>query len=253
MFIQRLVQRRMFRLVVLAVVLSLSCSPSETDLRISIGPASAARLKELPGAIGIALRVGKDRQKSYEISRGGIIEVPGLPAAPKQSIGMNVGYGTIRPPLPASQDFFYEGPYLVSPDKNKAFAAVAFKKSRWKLPTSYVVGDLIDRKLIAVRRDEELLVEAVAWSPDSRFVALLRTRQVAVLHGPLEILSSCAGHPVQYVDYFLEVIDAEGNLLLSTKILGPITGSRGEMIWRLEASNRTLETDTRTGGARGSP
>ena len=247
----------MFRWVALAVLLPLGCSPSKIDLAISIEPASAARLKELPGAIGITLRVYEDRQvrgKSYVMSRGRVIEAEKLPAAPKHSNSMGVGpYGVTMLPLPESPDFLYQGPYLVSPDKNKAVATIAYKKSRWMRPTSYVVGDLSGKKLTTVRRDEELSVDAIAWSPDSKYVALLRSKQVSVLHGPMEILSSCAGHPVQYSDYFLEVIDAEGNPVVSAKLLGPITGSWGEIVWEQEASNSTVESDAHKSGARGSP
>ena len=251
----RLVELSRFRWILIAMLLPLGCSTSKSDLGVSIDPTSSARLEGLPGAIGITLRDYGDtqvREKSYEISRGRIVEVRGLPAAPKQSYSAGVGPDGATM-LPRDGEFIYAGPYLTSPDKTRVVASVAFKKSRWMLPTSYVVGDLTRKELISVHRDEERLVEAIAWSPDSKFVALLRQKQASVLHGPMEIVSSCAGHPVQYFDYYLEVINAAGRQIVSTKILGPIAGSWGELVWRPKASNSTVETDARKSGARGSP
>jgi hypothetical protein len=149
-------------------------------------------------------------------------------------------------PLPEDPDFSYLGPYLLSPDKNKAIASVSFKKSENYGPYSYVLGDLAASKIVAVRKDAELFVDAVAWSPDSKFVALLRKKQVSVLHGPMEILSACAGHPVQYSDYFLEIIDAQGKLVARTKVAGPTAGTWGEVVWTAAGtSNPRSHADAR--------
>lgn len=148
-------------------------------------------------------------------------------------------------PLPDDPAFSYLGPYLVSPDKNKTIASVSFRKSVNYGPYAYILSDVTSNKVIVGPRETDFFIDALAWSPDSKFVALLRKKQVSVLHGPKEILSACSGHPVQYSDYFLEIIDAQGNMIASTKIAGPITGTWGEMVWISGTSDPRSHADAR--------
>ena len=238
----------------LALALPLGCASSDGGLTVSVDATSVGPLKALPGVIGIALSTyGDDQIKSkyFEISAGQVREVPTLPKAPKNATASILPGGGTTLPFSHGPSLMYAGPYLISPDKTRAIASVTFKSS-WNFgPYAYIMGDLTAKKAISVpTKESEFFIEGVAWSEDSKFVALLRKKQVTVLHGPIEILSACSGHPAQYSDYFLEIIDAQGKMISRTKITAPVTGTWGEVVWMPGTSNTRSHADAREQAAR---
>jgi len=47
----------------------------------------------------------------------------------------------------------------------------------------------------------------------------------------LDILSSMFGHPVQYNDYWVEVIDLNGKRVARAQIASDVRASWGEIVW----------------------
>ena len=245
---------RKIRWLLLALALPLGCASSDGDLTVSLDATSVGPLKALPGVIGVALSTYRDdriESKYFEISAGQVREVPSLPKAPKNATSSILPDGGTTLPFPHGSSLMYAGPYLISPDKTRAIASVTFKDS-WNFgPYAYIIGDLTAKKVIFVpRKESELFIEGVAWSSNSKFVALLRKKQVTVLHGPIEILSACSGHPAQYSNYVLEIIDAQGRMIAKDKITAPLTGTWGEVVWMSGTSNTRSHADAREQAAR---
>ena len=89
-----------------------------------------------------------------------------------------------------------------------------------------------DRNLL--RKSIGKYVSDIAWSPDSKYVALLAyTGRIGLL--PWDLLALMSGHPSYVSWFYLEVYDLSGNSILYKKVNGSFKEfsghSRGRLVW----------------------
>jgi hypothetical protein len=184
----------------------------------------------LPGSLGITIR-NRDRVWRYILHHGQLRKTDRLPAAPREAksiaLGMR-GASTLAP----QPDYDYRGPFLTSPDEHYLAASISLKPPNDGLPISFVIYESQGKTLVAEVKGERLYyIESLAWSPDSRYIAVMKKQNVIKPRGPLEILAAISGHPVPYNDYWLEVYDVRGDLVARSQIAKNVAGSWGEVIW----------------------
>ena len=99
---------------------------------------------------------------------------------------------------------------------------------------SMLVIQDIDTDRNVLRKRIGKYITDIAWSPDSKYVALLSyTGRIGLL--PWDLLVLLIGHPT-YVSWFnLEIYDLSGNLILYQKVNGSFKEysghSRGRLVW----------------------
>jgi hypothetical protein len=216
--------------VLAALLAAAACGPAQTDITIAIEPGAEKQLQGLPGQIGITIQNAAQVHRVL-LEKGVLKDAPHLPRAEEKASAMGAGpYGATEI-LDNASDYYVRGPYLISPDRKVLAASVELKDVAVASSTGYVIAELGSKRVVSISRSKTQGVSGLAWSPDSKFLAVLRHEQVRVGRTPLELLSSFSGHPVQYVVYSLEVVDRSGNLIATSRLTNDITGTWGEMVW----------------------
>lgn len=206
------------------------CTPSSAEISVSLRPDSVDQFRQLPGQLGITVQ-NTAQIKRYVIENGSGREVGGLKKAEKSATAFIAPYGATHV-LDNGPDYYVRGPYLISPDQLIIAASIELKDVNAAWSTGYLIADLKTKKILAINKSRSQGVSALAWSPDSRLLAVLREEQVrGGLRSPLEILSAFSGHPVQYMVYSLEVVDASGKRVAHSQLTEPLAGTWGEVIW----------------------
>ena len=217
-----------FQAVAFLVVAVISCAPPPTEIRVTIEQSAVPQLQGLPGEIGITVQ-NQSQVRRYRLSGGLLRDVSELPRAEKTASAGIGPYGATMF-LDDTPDYYVSGPYQTSPDRKLLAASVELKASPG-IPTSYVIVDLNAKKTIALNKTDKLRVYALAWSPDSKFLAIVRREQTRVGHSPKEVLMSIAGHQVQYSIFSLEIVDASGKLVARSLLTKENEGTSSEIIW----------------------
>jgi hypothetical protein len=128
-------------------------------------------------------------------------------------------------------DLAPRGPFAYSPDKTYLAAAMDLKTPRDSVPRHLAVLKVNEAKIAYESGDNQSSVESVAWSPDSKHVAVLRRVPSGKLKSPMDILSATFGHPVQYSDYWIEIIGVDGKSLGRAQLASDVRASWGEIVW----------------------
>jgi len=213
-----------------ALLAGAACGPTQTDITIAIEPGAQSQLRGLPGQIGITIQnVAQARRVLLE--KGVLKDASSLPRAEDKASAMGAGpYGATEL-LDNASDYYVRGPYLISPDRKVLAASVELKGVANASSTGYVIAELSSKRVVSIKRSKTQGVSGLAWSPDSRFLAVLKHEQVRVGRTPLELLSGFSGHPVQYVVYSLEVVDRSGNPIAISRLTNDLNGTWGELVW----------------------
>jgi hypothetical protein len=95
---------------------------------------------------------------------------------------------------------------------------------------SLLVYELSTRKEIATITTRNR-IEAVAWSSDSKYIAVLtETSRACML--PFELLLAFVGHPIPVTTFYLNVYDLSGRAILTDKlIVKNVKGGSGSLFW----------------------
>jgi hypothetical protein len=211
----------------LIVTLFFGC---QSEPRFELEENSKNQFAHLPGKIGVTLEANS--VKWHRIIEGGvIIHVGSLQEAPPQANAVGIGYLSGATGLPEAKGYDYRGPYLASPDNRLLAASIAAKEPSVPGPAQVVIIDVsANRMLSTIGGKSGSVIEGIAWSPDSKWLAVLRN-EFRHGRGPLDQIIAAFGHPVPYMSYYLEVVDLSGKVVASTKLVSDLRASWGEVVW----------------------
>lgn len=216
-----------YKLILLAILLITGCS-GEQRSEIIIDSSARPAFELLPGQIGLALH-GSDTTFRVLIRHGKIEPATRDIKAPREATGMIAPYGATM--LPDRTNEYYQGPFAFSPNGKYVAASVVGLRPKTALPQAFVISDRQgNRDLARIALSGEELLRALAWSPDSTRIAILKS----ISGGKVSFknfLSALSGHPVTYDTYFLDVYDLEGKIVARTKLIEDIRYSWGEIVW----------------------
>ena len=192
--------------------------------------AAFGALSGLPGRIGVTLRSADSKLWRFEIRQGKVSRASELPSTPRNATAVGVG---VEKPSGISErgELAPRGPFALSGDKRYLAAAMDLKPPRNSAPQHLAVVRTPGGDLVYESGSDGSYVESIAWSPDSKYVAVLRTTKSKKIGSPSDILSSTFGHPVQYNDYWIEVIDLNGKRVARAQIASDVKASWGEIVW----------------------
>jgi hypothetical protein len=186
--------------------------------------------RELPGRIGVSIRSTDSNVWDFEIRHGKISRASNLPSAARNAT--SVGVGVEKPSgIPERGELAPRGPFALSGDKQYLVAAMDLKPPLDSAPQHLVVVRTQTSEIVYQSGKGGGYIEAVAWSPDSRYVAVLRREVTKHIGSPLDLLSSMSGHPVQYSNYWVDVIDVNGKPVARAQVASAVKGSWGTVVW----------------------
>ncbi len=174
----------------------------------------------LTACVGSSPRVGRAGQDANSLaSLPGLIRIdvrdPTMETMPPPTYVFSLRNGTLvsggdsgpcefpseEPTLPPAREMQYQSPYAVNAERS--LLAISAKPAR---SSSFVSNDVAvftlpeGKQRMFLHRPDSAFVEGIAWSPDSRYLALL-TAQEHWGVSPLELLTAVAGHPVPHNSY----------------------------------------------------
>lgn len=216
-----------YKLILLAILLITGCS-GEQRPEITIDSSARPAFELLPGQIGLALH-GSDIAFQVLIRHGKIEPVTSNIKAPREATGMIAPYGATM--LPDRANEYYRGPFAFSPNDKYVAASVVGLRPKTALPQAFVIFDRQEKRDLArIDLSGEELLRALAWSPDSTRIAILKSTSRGKVSFK-NFLSALSGHPVAYDTYFLDVYDLEGKIVARTKLIEDVRYSWGEIVW----------------------
>jgi len=133
--------------------------------------------------------------------------------------------------LPDRADEYYQGPYAFSLNGRYVVASVVGRRPKAALPQAFVIFDKQEKRDLArVALSDKELLRALAWSPDSTRIAILKSTSGGKVSFK-NFLSALSGHPVPYDTYFLDIYDLDGKVVAQTKLIEDVRASWGEIVW----------------------
>ncbi len=219
---------RIVSLLFVAIISGCSESPQLFDPQIE--PGSAAAFAGLPDKIQMSISTGVET-RNYQLLRGSWGRISTTLAIPKETNAVGVsgqGGATFLPNPPKAS---YQGPYAFDTSRTRVAASILSAGSAAFLPTDFVIVDVASRKMISLvngRRNE--FIDAMSWSPDGRYLAILRKieRRKFLLDG---VISSLSGHPPVANDYVLFVFDQGGVELMRSMVITSAPQGWSTLIW----------------------
>jgi hypothetical protein len=216
-----------YKLILLATFLIAGCSvqqPSEITIDSSAQPEFSA----LPGEIGIALH-GSDTTVQVLIRHGKIAPARQIISAPQEATEGVAPRGATM--LPDRADEYYQGPYAFSSNGRYVAASVVGHRPKAALPQAFVIFDKQEKRDLArVALSGKELLRALAWSPDSTRIAILKSTSRGKVSFK-NFISALSGHSVPYDTYFLDIYDLNGKIVAQTKLIEDVRAGWGEITW----------------------
>lgn len=94
-----------------------------------------------------------------------------------------------------------------------------------------MIVDTRANKIISkVGSNDNRYIDGLAWSSDSRLVAVLKNSS-RYGQWPVDWIGAMFGHSVPYMSYYLEVVGLDGKVVASTKLVSDLRASWGEVVW----------------------
>jgi hypothetical protein len=215
------------QVIFLVAVLIAGCS-AQQEPEITIDSSARAALEALPGTLGIALH-GSDIAIQVALRHGQIESARGTIRAPREATGMVGPRGATM--LPDRLNEYYQGPYGFSPDSRYVAASVVEHRPKAALPQAFVIFDQqMKRDTARVTLEGKELLRALAWSPDSMRLAVLKSTSRGKFSFK-NMLSAISGHPVPYDTYFLDIYNLDGKIVTQTKLIEDVRAGWGEITW----------------------
>lgn len=225
----------------------------------------------LPGTIGVAYE-DSNGYRLFAIKDGTVSEADDLPRKYEDA-----GVPALAPwPAwlkKAHRPYRFEGmsigaPYATSPDgrflavgaadEDKHFEYLMKHEGRlWYAlaydPYAFMIIDLEERRSIALVDSEfKWGIEAVSWSPDSRYLAVLRIQGRQGYCLPEIVFLVTIGYGSHVIDHYLDIYDLQGRLMASRKLLSRNYDWRTEIVWLDKLPSREIHRvglDREDGGA----
>lgn len=184
-----------------------------------------------PGRLFIVLHDTNVADWRIQIVKGQVSKVAALPLTARQA--SSARRRAAGPPvIPRQKDLEPTEPFAYSPDKNYVVSGMDLKPPHESLPHELVMVRLNDQKILFREVGKQSSVEAVAWSPDSAYFAILwRAPSGTVIRSPMDILSAMSGHPVPYSDFWIEIVGVREGSLGRVEIASKVGGSWGTLVW----------------------
>jgi hypothetical protein len=183
----------------------------------------------LRGKIGLKFR-NYAGQWNLVIDQGNLSQWKNLPEAPREATSAIGPYGAEN--LVPPEGYNYQGPYLVSPDKRFIVASLVKKIPYEHLPTTFLIVDVRTEKTVSqLHLTNEYVIDGFAWSPDSSWIAVLKSRDRFKWWRPVDFLSALAGHPIPYSEFQLDVVDLECNVIASARLVRDLPSASGDVVW----------------------
>jgi hypothetical protein len=192
-----------------------------------IDDSAKKQFASLPGKIGITLE--NDFGGWHRIvQQGRVIRTNSLPkASPEAATILRESFRTPAG-LPPTNNYVYWGPYLTSPNGRLMAASIAVERHAPGSPGIVIFDKQVHKTVAILRGNENVYIRSLAWSPDSKWVALLKaTSQLGAFD---RFLISLTGHADPYMTWYLEVVDLTGVVVAQSK-LTDLRGSWGWVVW----------------------
>ena len=187
------------------------------------------QFEKLPGTIGVTVK-NHSNAWYYTLYRGKLQRVNSLPKPPAEAA--SVLKETLRFPdqLPKPQSYVYWGPYLQSPDGVYFAVSIAPVRDTAGGRGLVIIERFTQQVNLVLNDTRQRYIDALAWSPDSRFIAILRS-SYRTGYGPGDLIALASGHGVPYMTYYLEVTDLNGTVVAQTKLASEVRGSWAWIVW----------------------
>ena len=215
--------------------LALLVAGCATEPTFGIDHNAKQQFARLPGAIGITIK-NESNAWYYTIYRGYVARVDSLPKPPAEAA--SVLKLTLRFPdeLPMPVGYVYWGPYLKSPDGVHVAVSTAEARHTAGARGLVIVQQSTKKVSLVWNGRENRYIESLAWSQDSRFIAILRSSS-RTGYRPSDLVALASGHGVPYMTYYLDVLDLDGNTLAQTKLASDVRGSWAWIVWIKDKPN----------------
>jgi len=221
-----LFDKPVFPVILVICCLIASCSD---EPRFAIEARAKKQFAALPGKIGVSF--GNYAGDWFLlIDKGSLSLVERLPKAPKEASANIEPFGAKD--LAEPDNYHYFGPYVKSPDGKFVVASLATKNPYSTLPKAFVIGDFHTAKLVSkVNGTGAYRIGGLAWSPDSKLIAVLKSRDRFKWWRPVDFVSALSGHLIPYLEFGLDLVDLQGNVLAETRLVRDLPSASGEVIW----------------------
>jgi WD40 repeat protein len=200
--------------------------------QVQPGPV-AEEFAGLPGGIGVRFTSwsGSDYDWHFKnfILRAGTVETTdSLPPAPENAVtGGGESRASWLPDIPLVP---YDGPYARSPDGTLLAAGVHDTGRRYSA-SGLVIAELATSSVTAkIDGRDEWGILGLAWSPDGRFVAVLKL-QSRFRYCLGDLISTAVGHPVRLNTLSLAVFDLQGNAVAELPLIENTPRWGAEIVW----------------------
>lgn len=182
----------------------------------------------LLGTIGLRLDTAWSVRRLL-IRDGRIAEAASIPEAPPQGLI----YENFRRPAGVTPPagYYLAGPYLRSPDGKLLAASLGRDQAgdAYQARAVAIIG-VEDGRVLAIRDGGgDWGVQALAWSPDSRYLAVVRSTGEYGLC-LVEILSYLSSHPVTLSSYTLDVVGLDGRVVAGRDLMSRVHNGRAEVV-----------------------
>jgi hypothetical protein len=181
----------------------------------------------LPGKIGVTLKNALG-EWHHIIRQGELIKVDSLPKAlPEAATILSKSFDSPAG-LPPQEGYVYWGPYLPSPNKRYIAASMAVERHAAGSPGFVVVDTKVNKTVAILKGNENCSIKSLAWSPDSKWVAVLKaSSELSALD---RFVISLTGHADPTMIWYLEVVNLAGDVVAHSK-LTELRGSWGWVVW----------------------
>ena len=193
---------------------------------VTIDPDAQQAFAKLPGKIGITLKNGSNEWHAL-IENGIVRRAASVPKAlPQAATALRKDFEAPSGLAPV-QGLVYWGPYLASPNSKYVAASLA-KERHGPGAASVAIVDKLLNKAVVVDVKENAYIRSLAWSPDSKYVAVLRaSSELTALD---KLILTFFGHADPKMAWSLDIVDVNGDLFTKTKIKD-LRGSWGWVVW----------------------
>ena len=149
-----------------------------------------------------------------------------LPAASEYAIAG--GAESRAPWLPRIAGVANDGPYMRSPDGKLLLAGAGTSYSG---NSRLLIVDLETNEIRArVESEEDWGIGSVAWSPDGRYVAVIKAK-MEFTYCLLDILTYLVGQPSGRLTVALEIFDRAGNRTADMLLVSDSPNWRAVVVW----------------------
>ena len=198
------------------------------EIEAAIDETARNDFAKLPGGILITVQ-SEGRTLRRAIRAGSVEPASQITHGSRESHASVLPYGATM--LPDRRGEYYRGPYVLTGDE-KYMAASFVTSVNENMPRSLAIIEWANkREVAAIRGTKEEVVYALAWSPDSRLLAVLKK---SYQRGPFSLgnlISAISGHPVRSETYSLEIYELSGVLRVRSNLVVDVPQSTANLAW----------------------